>query len=888
MGAAKPVRAVAEAKPAALTRLSPTELAERRKHGLVHNYWMSLRGDRKFPSIWDLDPFQIADAGANSVMLDLSKDPENPEIFVGEALRYDSNSSNDSGRQADAQSLLSCVLDNYRSVLEKAAPIAFEDECAADGGRVLSCFGTLLPFSSTGQSVDYVFGLLSWRDLDAEAGGAAGPALVQTAPVESDGLEEAELGEEIIDETLLEPDVDAVEELASDETEAASEEDALEGIASETAEDVLPSQLISSPDMFDEPEDEEADPVFGEAESDEISFDDAVNIAPRPDDALAESALAVEASADIALPEVDFAEDIALIESAVPADAVAEDALPVEAVAAPGVDEPVHGERVTETDIPVDTPVEDALPVEAAAAPAVDEAVHGKPVTETASPVDAPVEEVLPVEASAAPAADAGEDAADPEEAATSLDAAVEDSVPLDASTDVAAPGEDFVDVALPVESLATMAEAATADEFQPAEVAADTARPAEPIEEIRSHFSAFGKAVFAVVKHFAVSDQSVSYAPLSNDTSPAAVKSDAVPAPVVVAAAAPDATGATDVETHDAIAGDHEMADPIRGEPASLMQGADMADFGADIPEEPLSGQLHDEASDASESAAAVIVPMGFGAAEADEPVSGDPVIDEPAAGENLPAGASTSFPVVIMPMVFGDEEADEPVAEQALSHHPIAEAPQVPLPDDGVIVPVAPDMVEDEQAEEASAETELTATPEPEVVAIEAEPPPARSAPPVTRLAVNQQYEGVEVSDDLRRCFDEESAEPAEEISDDDLRKQLTIAQAIASAAPDANYHSRAALYVALGHAYDFALAAEALPQTYGEILAETNVEFHAQAPMLSVVELVFGPDYDGKRLNHFAAALSWARRANVAPGSLASHLEFLEAGLAIVSPA
>jgi hypothetical protein len=115
-----------------------------------------------------------------------------------------------------------------------------------------------------------------------------------------------------------------------------------------------------------------------------------------------------------------------------------------------------------------------------------------------------------------------------------------------------------------------------------------------------------------------------------------------------------------------------------------------------------------------------------------------------------------------------------------------------------------------------------------------------------------------------------------------------QLSIAQAIAAAAPDANYHSRAALYVALGHAYDFALAAEASPETYRQLVEEAGLELQPHAPMAPLVQLVFGAECDAKRLNDFAATLHWARRAGLAPGGLASQLEFLEAALAIVAPA
>jgi len=51
----------AEALLDAFKEISP---AERRRHATVFNYWLSIRGDRPFPPIRDLDPLEISDAAA--------------------------------------------------------------------------------------------------------------------------------------------------------------------------------------------------------------------------------------------------------------------------------------------------------------------------------------------------------------------------------------------------------------------------------------------------------------------------------------------------------------------------------------------------------------------------------------------------------------------------------------------------------------------------------------------------------------------------------------------------------------------------------------------------------------------------------------------------------
>src|SRR5206468_8450204 len=78
-----------------------------------------------------------------------------------------------------------------------------------------------------------------------------------------------------------------------------------------------------------------------------------------------------------------------------------------------------------------------------------------------------------------------------------------------------------------------------------------------------------------------------------------------------------------------------------------------------------------------------------------------------------------------------------------------------------------------------------------------------------------------------------------------------------------------TRTALYKALSLAYDFALAAQANPDEYAELLDESGVKAQARAPMTPIVKLVFGIDYDKARLTEFAAALSFARRQQIAIG-------------------
>ena len=116
----------------------------------------------------------------------------------------------------------------------------------------------------------------------------------------------------------------------------------------------------------------------------------------------------------------------------------------------------------------------------------------------------------------------------------------------------------------------------------------------------------------------------------------------------------------------------------------------------------------------------------------------------------------------------------------------------------------------------------------------------------------------------------------------ADDGLYDRLGIARETAEAAKHADARSHAALYRALGQAYDFALAAEQAREDYLEILEDAGLKVQERAPMTPVVKLIFGADYDKTRLTEFAAALSYAHRRQLPQGGLGEYLQRFGGGL------
>ena len=142
---------------------------ERRMHVRAYNHWVSLLGGRPYPAIADLDPDSIADFGPHSVLLDFSDGLENPAVqFLGRALREECGvTGEDIRRIADvpARSLLSRLTDHYLQIIANRAPIGFEAEFVGTRGRPTAYRGILMPFSSDAATIDFIYGVINWKDI---------------------------------------------------------------------------------------------------------------------------------------------------------------------------------------------------------------------------------------------------------------------------------------------------------------------------------------------------------------------------------------------------------------------------------------------------------------------------------------------------------------------------------------------------------------------------------------------------------------------------------------------------------------------------------------------------------------------------------------------------
>jgi len=171
---------------------APPEIGvdERRMHVRAYNHWVSLLDGRPYPSIKDLDPSSIDDFGPHSVLLDFSEGGEDPKIaWLGRALRIECDLIGEIRRISDVpkRSLLSRLTDHYLQIIANRAPIGFEAEFVGQRGMNTMYRGILMPFSSGGERIDFIYGVINWKeladqDIAADIARQAHDALAAAAP----------------------------------------------------------------------------------------------------------------------------------------------------------------------------------------------------------------------------------------------------------------------------------------------------------------------------------------------------------------------------------------------------------------------------------------------------------------------------------------------------------------------------------------------------------------------------------------------------------------------------------------------------------------------------------------------------------------------------------
>jgi len=225
-----------------LTALRTIKASERAKHEGVLDYWLSIRGDKEFPPLHDLDPLEISDAGSSSILLELIGGGQDAEIrHLGDGLKGDVTV--DRIIDAPNPSILSCIAKKLPIVAISRDFLAFEDSFKV-AERWTRCWITLLPLSSCGSWVDYVYAFVSVETGGAKATKTPEPAEVDT-PAEEAAAEEAEV---VADLPADEPEVatDTVP-LVGEEPDPAPEETAEPADVADASGELGPEEPVEAP-----------------------------------------------------------------------------------------------------------------------------------------------------------------------------------------------------------------------------------------------------------------------------------------------------------------------------------------------------------------------------------------------------------------------------------------------------------------------------------------------------------------------------------------------------------------------------------------------------------------------------------------------------------------
>jgi len=226
-----------------LTAFKTISAAERRRHASVLNYWLSIRGDKEFPPLHDLDPLELSDAGPTSILLELISGGHDAEVrHLGEGLA--SEERVERIIDAPSPSILSNIAKKLPIVAISRDFLAFEDEFEVDG-EPARCWVTLLPLSAGGAWVDYVYAFVS-TDAAAPAKSAK-KASKKAEPVAE------EIEESVVEQVEEEPVVEEVEEPAVAELKEPEADEVEESVVEEPEEPEAQIEESAIEEVEDEP-----------------------------------------------------------------------------------------------------------------------------------------------------------------------------------------------------------------------------------------------------------------------------------------------------------------------------------------------------------------------------------------------------------------------------------------------------------------------------------------------------------------------------------------------------------------------------------------------------------------------------------------------------------
>lgn len=157
---------------------------DRRMQVRAYNHWLAAIVGEELPAIEDLHPESLGDLGAHGVVFDLTMGIDRPVIVhLGEKLAAECGGEAEPFTLGEVAkgTLLSQVTEHCLDVVSTRAPVGFDADFVDSHGASVLYRSILLPYSSDGQIVDFVFGAINWKRVDSAPSRTA-PNLDTPAP----------------------------------------------------------------------------------------------------------------------------------------------------------------------------------------------------------------------------------------------------------------------------------------------------------------------------------------------------------------------------------------------------------------------------------------------------------------------------------------------------------------------------------------------------------------------------------------------------------------------------------------------------------------------------------------------------------------------------------
>ena len=162
----------------------PATHSDKRLANRFLNYWEGLRGDQDYPLISDLNLDHVSEFVPYTFNIDLTSDAGDPRFrFMGRQLFRDCGGdlTNQGVSRLLPQSCLARAIARRDEVVSEGKPCMIADEFINPEGNQVLFRAVMLPFSSNGETIDFIIGAINSKTVVLRRGEAPAPQEAESA-----------------------------------------------------------------------------------------------------------------------------------------------------------------------------------------------------------------------------------------------------------------------------------------------------------------------------------------------------------------------------------------------------------------------------------------------------------------------------------------------------------------------------------------------------------------------------------------------------------------------------------------------------------------------------------------------------------------------------------